>query len=47
MSSVQVPVRTYEELFFYINRVRENEKDVFMAGKVEWLLGLQELQMIK
>ena len=32
----QVPVRTYEELFSYINRVRESEKDVLWPGKVYW-----------
>ena len=32
----QVPVRTYEELFSYIKRTRENEKDVLWLGKVDW-----------
>ena len=32
----QVPVRTYEELFSYIKRVRENEKNVLWPGKIEW-----------
>ena len=32
----QVPVRTYEELFPYINRLREGEKDVLWPGKVKW-----------
>ena len=31
-----VPVRTYEELFSYIKRVRENEKNVLWPGKIEW-----------
>ena len=32
----QVPVRTYEELFSYISRVRENEKDVLWPGRIDW-----------
>ena len=31
-----VPVRTYEELFSYIKRVRENEKNVLWPGKIDW-----------
>ena len=40
-----VPVRTYEELFSYIKRVRENEKNVLWLGKIEWFGGHLELQM--
>ena len=31
-----IPIRTYEEIFPYINRVRNNEKNVLWPGNVNW-----------